>query len=596
MVFLAGMTVEAQTVAFVPQGEVFVGAQPDALALAPLSGSGQSNLIVANGGDSSLSVLRNLGNGLFSPLITQRTGAGPRAMVVADFNRDGRLDIAVANSASNNVTVLLGNGNGTFYFLTNLSVGAPVALAAADFNADGKLDLAVVSNNSNKVFVFLGNGNGTFNSFSTSATGSQPVAIALADFNGDGKLDLVVPNSGSNDVSVLLGNGNGTFLSARTFPAGPSPSYLALGDFNGDGLIDLAVSNARSSGGSISMLLGLGNGNFVSPRSFGGAANPSFLVSGDFNLDGHTDLAVANTGSNSISIFLGVGDGNFVTPFSFAVGNAPAWIAVAELSGDGKPDLLVANSGSNSVSVLINRTGTVVAPTVTSAPSAAALQAGPVAPGELVTVFGSNLGPVTAAILQFSASGLVATQLAQTQVFFDGIPAPVLYAASGQITAVVPFGVAGRASTQLVVSNAGQMSAPLTLGVASSAPAIFTVDSSGQGQGAILNQDGSVNGVMTPAAQRSVVVLYATGAGQTNPGGVDGLLATSVLPSPMLPVNVNIDGRPAQVLYAGAAPGLVAGVLQVNVQLPDGIRSGTVPVSLQVGAAASQSGVTLAVQ
>jgi uncharacterized protein (TIGR03437 family) len=597
LLFLPSMALRAQTVAFVPQDQVFTGAQPDALVLAPLSGNLQSNLMVANGGDSSLSVLRNLGNGLFSPFVIQPTGAGPRAIVVADFNRDGRLDAAVANSASNRVTVLLGNGNGTFYFLINLSVGAPVALAAADFNGDGKLDLAVVSNNSNKVSIFLGNGNGTFNSFSTAATGSQPNAIALADFNGDGKLDLAVPNAGSNDVSVLLGNGNGTFQAARTFPAGPSPSYLALGDFNGDGLIDLAVANAVGpSGGSISMLLGLGNGNFVSPRTFIGAANPSFLVTGDFNLDGNMDLAVANTGSNSISIFLGIGDGSFGPPLNFTAGSAPAWITVADLNGDGKPDLLVANRGSNSVSVLINRTGAVVAPVVTSAPNAAALQAGPVAPGELVTVFGSNLGPAVAAQLQFSASGLVATQLAQTQVLFDGIPAPVLYAASGQVTAVVPFGVAGRQSTQLVVSNAGQMSAPLTLRVAGSSPAIFTIDSSGQGQGAILNQDGSINGAMNPAAEGSVVVLYATGAGQTNPAGVDGLLATAVLPSPMLAVSVSIDGRPAQVLYAGAAPGMVAGVLQVNVQLPSGIRSGLVAVSLQVGAAASQPGVTLAVQ
>ena len=595
--FFSGLALDAQTAVFITQNEIATGANPGVLALADLGADGQPNLIVANQGAASLSVLLNLGNGFFGPITTQATGISPRAIAVADFNRDGKLDIAVANFASNNVTVLLGNGNGTFRSFTTLNVPGPVALAAEDFNQDGKIDLAVVSNTSNNLSIFLGSGTGSFVPFSTADTGDRPVSIAAADFNGDGKLDLAVANSSSNNVSILLGNGSGTFQTARNYAAGQSPAYLALGDFNGDGIIDLAITTATgSSTGSISLLLGAGAGIFVQPRTFAAGSNPTFLVTGDFNQDGNADLAVANTGSNTISIFLGIGNGTFLNPLDFTVGSAPDWITVADLNGDGKPDLLVANSQSNSVSVLINRTATLVPPVVNSAESAATLQAGPVAPGELVTIFGSNLGPASPTGLQLSASGFVTTQLAQTQVLFDGIPAPLLYAGSEQITAVVPYATAGRDSTQLVVTNAGQASSALTIAVTSSAPAVFTLNSTGRGQGAILNQDGSVNGSMNPAAQGSIVVLYATGAGQTNPQGVDGLLATDVLPAPMLPVTVTIGGQPAEVLYAGAAPGLVAGVLQVNVRLPQGIGSGAVAVSLEVGGAASQPGVTLSVQ
>ncbi len=595
LAFFSGIALDAQTVVFIPQDQIATGTNPDALALADLGVGIQPGLVVANAGSASLSVLRNLGNGFFGPLTTQTTGASPRAIAVGDFNRDGHPDLAVANVASNNVTVLLGDGNGTFRFLTNLTASGPVALAVADFNGDGKLDLAVVQSRSNNVSIFLGNGNGTFIPFFTVGAGDGPVAIAAADFNGDGKLDLAVANSGSNDVSILLGNGNGTFVNARKFAAGTAPAYLALGDFNGDGIIDLAIANAPgSSAGSISLLLGAGGGVFVSPRTFNAGSRPSFLVAGDFNLDGKADLAVANTGSNTVSIFLGFGNGTFLSPLDFTVGSAPAWIAVADLNADGKPDLMVANSGSSNVSVLINRTTGLAPPLVTSAGSAASLQAGPVAPGELVTIFGSNLGPQPAAELQLSASGFVSTQLAQTRVLFDGIPAPLLYAGSGQVSAVVPYAIAGRNSTQLVVTNGGQASAALTLSVTGSAPGLFTLDSTGQG--AILNQDGSVNGSSNPAARGSIITLYATGAGQTNPAGIDGLLANTVLPAPLLPVSVNIGGQPAQVLYAGAAPGLVAGVMQVNVRLPDGMSSGATAVILQVGTASSQPGVTVSVQ
>ena len=229
--------------------------------------------------------------------------------------------------------------------------------------------------------------------------------------------------------------------------------------------------------------------------------------------------------------------------------------------------------------------------------NAASFQGGPVAAGEIVTIFGSGIGPPALAGLRLTPGGLVDNSLAETRVLFDDVAAPLIYVSAAQTSAVVPYAVAGKASTQVQIEYRGIKSAAVSLPVAASAPGIFTVESTGRGQGAILNQDGSVNGAANRAAKGSVVVLFCTGEGQTDPPGVDGKLAGDVLPKPRLPVSVRIGGLPAEVLYAGAAPGLVGGVLQVNVKLPEGMASGTaVPVLLTIGDATSPAGVTLAVQ
>ena len=137
----------------------------------------------------------------------------------------------------------------------------------------------------------------------------------------------------------------------------------------------------------------------------------------------------------------------------------------------------------------------------------------------------------------------------------------------------------------------------VTLPVVESEPGLFTADGSGMRQGAILNQDSTANSPANPAAAGSVVVLYGTGEGLTDPAGVDGRLAAEVLPRPRLPVSVRIGGREAAVVYAGAAPGLVAGVLQINVRVPPEVTPGSaVPVVVQVGANSSPSTVTLALR
>lgn len=230
--------------------------------------------------------------------------------------------------------------------------------------------------------------------------------------------------------------------------------------------------------------------------------------------------------------------------------------------------------------------------------NAASYVGGAVAPGEIVTLFGSAIGPPQFAPAQLNAAGLVSTSLAGTQVLFDNTAAPLLYVSANQASAIVPYSLYGQTATQIQVDYRGARSNPVTVLVAAAVPGIFTLDFSGRGPGAIRNEDMSVNSPENPARRGSVVMIFATGEGQTRPPGVDGKIITDVLYRPLLDVSVLIGGVPAQhVEYAGSAPTAVAGFLQVNARIPDEVAPGkAVPVVLKVGNAQSQPGVTMAIE
>ncbi len=236
-----------------------------------------------------------------------------------------------------------------------------------------------------------------------------------------------------------------------------------------------------------------------------------------------------------------------------------------------------------------------IQPTVATITSSSGVSGGSLAPGQLVSIFGSELGATTGISLHIDSLGRLDSVLGETRVLFDGSPAPLLYARSDQVNTIVPFATAGHASTEVVVEYKGVQSKPVTVPIVETAPGIFTVNGKGSGQGAFLNQDGSLNSRLNAAPRGSIVALYATGAGLISPA-VDGRLAGSDLPKLLLPAIVGIDNAGAEVLYAGAAPGLVAGVIQVNVRIPIDTRIGdAIPVVLRVGNAYSQP-VTLAVR
>jgi len=230
---------------------------------------------------------------------------------------------------------------------------------------------------------------------------------------------------------------------------------------------------------------------------------------------------------------------------------------------------------------------------------------GAVAPGEIVALYGSALGPAAGVDLQLTNPYLVSNALAGVHVLFDGVPAPITYASAAQVNAVVPYGVANQSSTTLQVEYLGALSAPVVLPVVAAAPGLFTANASGTGPGAILNNaDYSVNSPANPVAIGGYVDIYFTGAGATTPTSTDGLLVTA--PYPMVPskvpVTVTMGGIPCQTttdpnFYAGAAPYLISGLTQITVQVPTGVTPGSsVPLLVTVGGASAQSGVTLAVE
>jgi uncharacterized protein (TIGR03437 family) len=235
--------------------------------------------------------------------------------------------------------------------------------------------------------------------------------------------------------------------------------------------------------------------------------------------------------------------------------------------------------------------------------NAASYSGGGVAPGEIVSIFGRAIGPAELTPLQLAADGHVATTLAGTRVLFNGVPAPLLYVSATQSSAIVPYEVADKPTVVVETEYRGVRSDPLTLPVASSRPGIFSLNGSGSGQGAILNEDGTLNSPDNPAARGSIIVLYVTGEGLTDPSGVDGAILGVVVPKPKLPVSVGFDDdrdgggyySPAEVLYAGGVSGAVSGLLQVNLRVPSWARVGNaVSIYLQIGPGDAETGITVA--
>lgn len=219
--------------------------------------------------------------------------------------------------------------------------------------------------------------------------------------------------------------------------------------------------------------------------------------------------------------------------------------------------------------------------------NAASFEAGSVAPGELVTLFGTGLGPRQGVQPQATLQSPFPTQAANVEVTFDGTPAPLLWVQDAQINAVAPWSLTPGQTTQVCVSYSNSKSC-LTQPVAETAPAVFTVDGT---YASAVNQDGSINSIDNPAARNSIVSVWATGLGPITPPQTDGMLVGFPLPLNVLeaevqgvyqlgipsPINFNVV---FDVTYAGPAPYLVAGVGQINFQVGTFPSNGMIYVTL----------------
>ena len=243
------------------------------------------------------------------------------------------------------------------------------------------------------------------------------------------------------------------------------------------------------------------------------------------------------------------------------------------------------------------------APSIGGIASAASYSTAVFAPGEVVAIFGQNLGPTgTTLTAQIDPlTGRLSTSLSGAQVLFDGLAAPLVYVNPQQSSAIIPFEVAGKAATQVTAVYNGAQSAPFQLKLGATAPGLFTNNQQGSGQAAVYNEDGSRNGADNPASAGSVIVLYGTGAGQFVPPGITGQIVATSPPFPSIAGNLSVTVGgimvpSSSILYSGPVPGLVEALFQINLILPDGVASGDQPVVVTIDNASSQTNATVAVQ
>lgn len=428
----------------------------------------------------------------------------------------------------------------------------------------------------------------TFNVSPSAALNALPASLA---FDGSSSRTLTISsNAGPLTYSV---SSNAAWLTA-TPASGQTPGTLtvtanATGQSPGlyTGQLTVTANGAPPLGVPVTLTVAGPAGQVL--------ITPAALT---FNGAGTRTLSIASTGP-ALSFVASAGASWLsVSP---ATGQTPATLTVIANPAGLAPGPYISNITVNGESVPVTLT-VPVPPVMGTAPEVAAVVNGasqlagqPLAPGQIVTIYGARLGPAIGQGPILIGTRFVETLNAGTRVWFGSTPAPILFTSAGQVNAVVPYEVSGL--TRLEVEFQGQRSAAREVNVAAAAPAIFTQSATGSGRAAVLNQDYSLNTAQRPAARGSVIMIYATGGGQTTPPSATGEIAGTDLRTSLAPVTVTIGGRRCEILYSGVAPGLVTGLLQINVVVPlDAPAGDNVPITVAAGGITSRDGPAIALE
>lgn len=400
----------------------------------------------------------------------------------------------------------------------------------------------------------------------------------------------------SASASTLNG---GNWLSVSS-PTGTTPGTVTvsangsnLGTGTYTGFITVVIPGAANSplqvqvtlnvGPSQTLTLGSSNLSFTFAS---GATTPQPQAVTLSSNGGNVAFTAATSATSGTPLFVTVTPTTGTTPASLSVGlNGPVLAIMA--AGTYTNQVVVSSAGLASVTISVTLTVQAApAPTISTIVNGASLQPGAVSPGEVVTILGTNLGPTTGVLFSIGSDGKMSTSISGTTVTFDGVLAPLIFVRSDQVNAIVPYEIGGRLNTNVVVTRNTQSSTALQQKVVETSPAIFTLSQTGNGQGAILNSNSSVNGTNNPATRGTVIQIFATGEGALVPGAATGSFTPSSppFPKPIANVSVTIGGQPATITYAGEAPGLVSGALQVNAIVPQSAGTGPQNVVLTVGA------------
>ena len=571
---------------------------------------GDGKLDVALQCDGVISIMPGTASGT---LLAARTGlvitnrpAPPtgEVVIIADFNHDGKADIGIQEITTNGIIfqVFLSNGDGSFKAPIVSQVypdpKAPVGVDfAADINGDGSADLILHGGNS--VGTMTNTGNGSFAAAGFLQT-ANTFPVAVGDLNADGFPDVLTMDPSGN-YYVLLGKGDGTFGFASLFngPVGTKGSFV-FADFNGDGRPDVGFAASSPSCAACFYVAVAGNGFFAAPVK--SVARNTRTAAGDFNDDGRADVIQDATDLGALAVLYANADGTMKAAGLVDVGGFPSSLFAVDLNGDDRPDVISLHQiqGQTAiVSLFLNTTG--ASPRVKSIKNAASFAANPLTPGSLISIFGNGLA---SGALEQATTVPLPTTLGGTSMTFNNIPAALLFVSQGQINGQVPWKVLPNlnGAVVVIVTVNGTPLPPFNVTLSPFSPAIFATQA-GAGPGIAINQDGtlaaaagSIPGIATrPSKYGEVIFILATGLGAVDLGIADGAASGDALRYTATKPRVLIGGASAQVLFWGLSPQFV-GVNQLNVIVPDGIDTGSVPLQISIGGVTSTDKVTMAVQ